>query len=315
MSRSPRMRLILPVAGLLLVAGVAWWYQTAAYREMERELAGLASRREVIAREARAATARVAAAARLLASLPTPASEAPRVATPAVTPAPKAPTARTLTEIIASDPTAEVLMLRWQREISALEFGPFFRAQGVTPEQVRRFQDIWVKHTEQVIDLNAAGRLPGADPVAIKALREQANVMADTALTALFGAEGYRAFREFQSQLPLRNTVVYGFAGAAALEGVPITAEQGQRLFQAAVAVLSAPNAGGQSAGSAIERIDWDRLDAAARQILTPAQYTLFTTQAAPTGFSSRWKSQFEGAVRRAHAADVAAGVVDKPSP
>lgn len=314
MSLASKTTLSLVVALLFIAAGLVWWKSALARRETEREIAGLAARSEAVQRGVRAAQARVAAANRRQAEL-AQSRDQPRPAKPAalVPPAP-ASRARTLTEIIAHDPAAEVLMLRWQREISALEFGPFFRSRNLTPDQLKRFQDEWVNHAAQIIDVQAAGRVTNADPAAIKALRDKVNADSEAALIEIFGADTYREFREFQQTLPLRNIVVMAFAGAAALEGVPITAEQGQRLYDAGLSAAGISAASGLGSGPMTARIDWDRLDAAARQILTPAQYALFATNAAPSGFDSRFASQFQSMVRRAHEADVAAGL-SKPAP
>lgn len=315
MSVSFKIKFALVAAVLSVAAGVAWWKFASARREAEQEIARLAVLGEVTQREMSATRTRVAAAKRRQTELaqtrdqPPPAKPAAASAS-----APRPGSAGSLTELISHDPAAEVLMLRWQREVAALEFGPFFRLRNLSADQMRRFQDDWARHTERIIDLNAAGRLPNADQAAIKALRDQANAASEAAFIEIFGADTYRDFREFQKTLPLRNIVVLGFAGAAALEGVPITAEQGQRLYEAGAAAAGISPTSGMPTGSLRTLLDWDRLDAAAQQILTPAQYALFTTNAAPSGFDSRWASQLQFAVRRAHEADVAAGV-SKPAP
>ena len=41
----------------------------------------------------------------------------------------------------------------------------------------------------------------------------------------LLRAEGHRQLQEFERTIPLRNVVVNGFAGTAALEGIPLSAQ------------------------------------------------------------------------------------------
>jgi hypothetical protein len=318
MNRPPKLLLVLAAALLLVLAGFLWLRLHTDRTEAERKFVAIMRSRELFAYETREAAARLTAAqrreadaaqalAQLRAAKPRPADASP-------------PPLRTMTDIISKDPRVEVLMLRWQREVSALEFGPFFRMRGITPGQIKRFQDAWVKEEEQVIDLKAAGRLENADPAAIKRLEAEAQAEYDATLAEVFGPETYRDYLEFRRTLPVRNVVVLGFAGAAALEGVPITAEQGERLFQAALASTGVdsppPGSSADQTERLLTRIGWDRVDAVARQILTPAQYALFTTNAAPSGFDSRHESQFKNAVRLAHEADVArgaAGAARKP--
>ena len=98
--------------------------------------------------------------------------------------------------------------------------------------------------------------------------------------------------------LPLHNILVRGLAGAAALEGIPLTAHQGVQLLQAAIGVSGRTD--GAKGEQMVQAIDWAALDALARHILSPAQFALFTTVAPPSGFSSRWKYQVDAEVLRA---------------
>jgi hypothetical protein len=219
---------------------------------------------------------------------------------------------KTTSGIIANDPKAEVLMLRWQRAVVLLEYGPFFRAHGLSPDQIQKFQDNWVRRIEQNIDLAAAAR--AQDPAgrqAINKLQAQGKADYESAQQEVLGLDRWRQIQEYERTEVVRNTVVLGLAGGAALAGVPLTAQQGDQLWQAALNSASHdPNVKGQDL---VATIDWDALDTQARQILSPAQLALFTTTAYPSGFSPRGKYQLDAVIRRALQADAAASTAKGP--
>lgn len=195
-------------------------------------------------------------------------------------------------------------MLRWQREVVTLEYGPFFRAHGIAPDKIQRFQDNWVKRTEEDIDLRAAGRVQADAQTTVAALREETKRLYESAQAEALGADDYRQLKDYERTLPLRNTVVLGLAGAAALEGVPLTPQQGEQLFHAAQASAALDRTA--TGDQLLNAVDWKVLDVQARRILSRAQFALFKSSAPPSGFQSRWKYELDTAVRRAHAADAA---------
>jgi hypothetical protein len=298
------------VAGivLLIAAGVVWWKTMQSRLQAEAALATVMAQRTTLQSEVRATRDRIATAernradqARALAALPPAKSKTADAA--AKTPVQP----RTITEIISNSPKTEMLMLRWQREVVTLEYGPFFRLHGITAEQIRRFQDNWVKRVEQDIDLRAVARLengPGEKETA--ALQQQSKDASEAAQAEVLGPDGYRELQEYVRTVVARNVVVLGLAGAAALEGISLAAQQGHQLWQAAIETTGPGGATAQG-GRLVDAIDWDTLDTRARQILTPAQYALFNTSSAPSGFQSRWKYQLDAMARRAQEADAAA--------
>jgi hypothetical protein len=207
--------------------------------------------------------------------------------------------AKFLSDHFENDPKMETLMLRRQRAVVLLEYAPLFRALKLSPEQIKKFQDNCVKREESFIDLRAASRAQDdlGKQMAAK-LQEQANADYEAAQLEVLSADGYRQMQEFFRVEPLRNVLIRGLAGAAALEGVPLTEQQGEQLLQAAL------NAASQDANVTGEKlltmVDWDALDVQARQILSPAQFTLFTTAAHLSGFQARWKYQTDAVIQRA---------------
>lgn len=302
------------VAGVMLalISGVIWQRVARAKRESAAALAVLTRQRAALEAGIGQMERRLATAERArteFAQLARAATESgPTKPSSVASPAPAKPTApaperRSITDIISNDPKAEVLMLRWQRAVVALEFGPFFRARGISPEQIRKFEDNWVKRAERDIDLRAAEKQQdetGRKTVA--ALQQQSKDEYEAAQAELLGAENYQRLQEYNRTEVVRNVVVLGLAGSAALEGIPLTAQQGEQLWQAALATTSR---GSQEKGEQLVRaIDWEALDAQARQILSPAQFALFQSGAALSGFGSRWRYRLDVLAARAQQAE-----------
>lgn len=210
-----------------------------------------------------------------------------------------------MSELVASDPKLEVLYLNRQRAVVMVEYGDFFRARGLSPEQIDKFTDNYVKHIERTMDLGAAARgQDAAGQQTVTSLQQQERANYELAQSAVLGADGYQQMEEYLRTLPLQNIVMKGFAGAAALAGISLTAQQGEQLFQAAIDASGRdPKLGGEQLARVI---DWDALDARARQILSPEQFALFTTVAPPSGFQSRWKYRLDAAILQAQQADSA---------
>jgi hypothetical protein len=210
---------------------------------------------------------------------------------------------RTITDLIAHDPKAEVAMIARQKAMVLRAHGSFFHAHRLSAEQIRRFEEIQARQWEQYMDIRALARLenaPGEQEIA--ALQQQASDVQEAAQAELLGEPLYRAFKEHERTEGVQNIVVFGFAGAAAVDGIPITAQQGEQLLQAAVEAAGPdPTLAHEQL---IKKIDWAALDEKAQKILTPPQFTLFKNSAPYTGFSSRWKYELDTAVRRAYEAE-----------
>jgi hypothetical protein len=300
---------------LLIVAGLLVFNAVQRRRRTEASLADLAAQRLTLKAELARMSARRVTAENALAELGR-VRESPGPTPPAAgTTAGKLPASaerpKTMSEIIANEPKAEVLMLSWQRAVVLLEYGPFFRAHGLSPGQIQKFQDNWVRCTEQNMDLAAVARAQdAAGRQAINKLQAQGKADYEAAQQEVLGPDGWRQLQEYERTEVVRNVVVLGLAGGAALAGVPLTAQQGDQLWQAALnAANRDPKINGQDL---VATIDWDALDAQAQQILSPEQLALFTTTAYPSGFSPRGKYQLDAVIRRALQADAAASTAKR---
>lgn len=306
-------RHIVVIAGagiLLLVLGFVAWKNGQSRQQAERTLASVLSQRSALEAEWRTTAERVASQERARAEHARLREAQQRAKAREAELAAKQPARpRTQSEMISKNPKAEMLMLRWQGEAAIAEYGSFLRSHGITAEQVRRFKENWVRHSEQDIDLSAVARMEnGLGEKELSALQNQAKAAYEAAEAEILGADVYRELKEYErTTVVARNVLVLGFAGSAALEGIPLTAQQGQQLAQAAVGAADPTSANDSSGEKLLTTIDWNALDLRARQILTPAQYVLYKTSAASIGFRSRWHYQLSEMVRQAQEADAAA--------
>jgi hypothetical protein len=312
-----RAKTILPLVfgALLAVALLIWFRADRTAREAEASAAALAKKRVTLEAEVRDAEERVAAAEqarnnleRALAGL--------SVVKPSASPAKNTPFSvpTSQRELISRDSKLEALELNRQRAAVAQEYGYFFHALGLSSAQIEQFTANAMKRTELGMDLFAVGQAQdAAGKQTVVMMQQQAKTEYEAAQAALLGAEDYRRLQEYERTVPFRNVVVFGLAGAAALEGIPLSAQQGEQLFQAAVdaAGRDTKESGLQPVGA----IDWDALDARARQILSPAQFALFQTVAPPSGFRSRWYYQLETVIGHAKQTDATAATTSAPKP
>jgi len=301
--RAKRLRFMIVAIALLVGTGLVYWQAAHLRFAATSELTDLATQKAELERKLQAAQERLARLKKKAAESPSSVvtSKGASFGT-----ASKPTAGKRTTDLIADDPATEVKMSQWQRAIVGVEYGPFFRRYGISREQIEKFQDDWVKRAEADIDLRAAARQQGpagADTVA--ALQAQSKAANEQATRALFGSEAYEQLKEYERTLPVRNILVFGLAGAAAMDGVPLSAQQGDQLWHAALeASGNNPKADGETM---LNNMDWTALDARVQQILSPAQFELFKHSAPPAGFRSRQEYEFDQIVRRAREADAGA--------
>lgn len=208
-------------------------------------------------------------------------------------------------EALMNDPKLQALWLNSGRARLAQEYGPLFTALALTPAQAERFVALAIKRQEQLMDLAGAAQTQGAESKqAVAALQQKANEECQAAQAELLGADDFRRMQEHERSAQIRSTVD-AFVGAAVLAGEPISAVQAGQLTAALANATSRFAAGGRAD---VMTINWDAADARARQILTPAQFALFSTTAPISGGASRWNVQLEAAIARAKERDAADG-------
>jgi hypothetical protein len=305
MKRSVKPIVIVGCGAIVAIAVMIWLHAMRARRGADREIAGIEAANSTLAPVLASAETRLAKAERrrLETENALQAREKAKASSGNIT-KPLPPPTITLAEVIAQSPALEVLELNRQRWAFRIDFEHLFSLLGLTGEQAAKLEQIHAAYTERSMDLSTAERAqddPGRQTLA--KLQAEAKAGHESALQDLLGADRYRRMQEYERRIPLRNSVVRPFAGAAALEGMPITAEQGERMVDALVA------AGGDDVSGSrqdLAGIDWDSFEGKVSRILSPAQLHLFRSVSPDTGFGSRWDARLKAEIRRAFDAEAA---------
>jgi hypothetical protein len=206
------------------------------------------------------------------------------------------------------DPKVQAIRLASWRAQVVTSHGVFFRQRKLTPGQIGQFQDIIARRDEQNVDLNSIrdlekeknGSVSAETEAAVAKLEDQAKVDAETAQKALLGEEGFHALREYNRTVRMRGCVS-DLAGAAAVAGIPFSAEQAEQLTQVLANTSSAYRAG--AAASAVDA-DWNRADEQARGILSAPQMEFFQTVCPPFSFEGRFQRRYHDALAEAAKVD-----------
>jgi hypothetical protein len=225
------------------------------------------------------------------------------VATVKVTPSPVI----SIAERLRKEPETQLYYLAAKRAESAAKFGPLFRQLGLDSGRIAKFQENAVRREEQQMDNLATLQTQGLsqDNKLIAKLNDQLQHDYDVAQRELLGEEGFRALKDYERTEWTRE-YVNGWAGGAVLVARdPLTLQQGEQLVQI---VANASRSYREGGAVNPNEIDWAAVDAEARQILSAAQFKMFTTTEPPLPVGARFQSRLHNFVDRAQKADAATG-------
>jgi hypothetical protein len=283
---------------LLAAAGGLWWQSERALRRAETLLAAADGRHAHLSGELERTenllTEKKNTGLKLRRELEKPtATRAPVLPSAVkVTPAPTSP------ELMARDPQLRGLYLDWQKATQTQEYFPLFQQLGLTPPQQEKFIANLLAVEERRLDAAARmGSREFSSPGVANDLQQLANDQIAAEQLELLGSEGYQRYQDFVRTLPLRNVVVLSVAGAAALEGIPLTPQQGEQLFHT---VLNTTRPDPATGAPDLATVDWEVVDTQAALFLSSAQLGLLKTMAPNSGFPSRADLQLKAAMARA---------------
>ncbi len=305
------MNRVLTIGVVVTVVAAGWWAWQAhtgrgvAEAAVAAERARVAALRADLARdERRAAEARAkaeAAQTKLAAQLqpaagPGPRAEAEKIPSGATT---WAEAARKWGEE-RERPEVQVRWFEQLRATNRRRYDGLFRQLGLSEAQREQFIRNFSEREERHSDLNAAAQALGIDPAAPEIVKARGELYADHAKAqkALLGEAGYRALQEYDRTSSLRESVG-NLAGLAAVSGVPLAAGQTDALVRALAETVPQYRSGGRAALTEAEPA---AVDAALRQVLTPEQYTVLTTQEAPGAAGGIFHARWNGELNRAAA-------------
>lgn len=296
----------LGVLGLLLTGIAAHFRLQEARRSMAQGLAEIGRQNRRGAEQLRDAQ-RVLAETEIRNAAPLNPSTADVILeNPSSLPVPPAMPRKNLSELAADNPALDAFRVQANVAFSRRRLLAFYRLRGLTPEQVRRYEQMGEHYLGQLYDLTAiAQKQDATGKQTVTALRRKSQEALATESRELLGEEGETALREYNRTQRVRDALVYGFAGVATLEGVPLTQAQGDQLFDAALhSSRAAPDA---TAMDILKAIDWRAYRAEARRILSPEQFGLMESRSVSTGYGSFTSEELAAAVARAVATDAAA--------
>jgi hypothetical protein len=204
--------------------------------------------------------------------------------------------------LLRNDPEAEVFFLASRRSELAQKYGPFYRRLQLSAAQVAQFQGNMIKLQEAEMDLtDVLGRdVTGANRSAVAKLLAGARRDYDEAQRALLGEAGYAEFQDYERTSSYR-AVVSAVAGVAALERVPFSAEQADRLVAAIAENSDSYRHGGRPGPD----IDWEAVVDRARGMLSPAQFGIFCTMDPGSTTGGMLQAQMAGLIDRVKQAEV----------
>lgn len=255
---------------LVAVAAVIAGRSHRRTREAEATLAGLARERAAMLAVTRTATPPAPTRA-IPAETRTPAPSPPPAA--AAVPAEAVPTPVALRRL-RQDPELQALRLAADGARAEMNYAPLFRKLALSPEQRAAFLENVRRQREQKLDLDsvAYARLPEDSGGAVTTTRERIEQDYEKAQRTLLGAGGWEMAQEFEDGALVREEVA-GLAGAAVLAGAPLSTAQAEELTRLIVA--NAREHGRKHGWIEIEAIDWEQVDARARDLLLEPQMAL----------------------------------------
>lgn len=311
------MKNVLLVAALCVVtaAGLLTWRAHRQAAEAHAQLLSLHASRPLTEEKLRTATARLAETEHSAADLrtrlktthaPAPQKGPPPPAPPAARPDP--------TRLIADHPQLQLLQSAARRAQLTITYGPFYRAAGLTAEQIAAFERNLLNREERQHDIFAtanAHQTSLSDP-AYQKLYTDLETDYQAAQRAALGDAAAQQLAAFEGTAPTRE-IVSGLAGAAAMAGLPLDTAQAEQLTRAIATATRPPEATDGIALAA--SVDWAAVHESAKTFLTPAQLTFIeTTEASgPRGMGGRFLPALQAAISAAAREEAAAATPANP--
>ncbi|MEO5961511.1 MAG: hypothetical protein ABIR80_20560 [Opitutaceae bacterium] len=205
------------------------------------------------------------------------------------------------------DPKVQVLFFAQERANLAQSYGPFFRAQGLTPTQVERLCDWIIRSRTDSHDLSEIHRLQekSFNVPEMVAQRDRNKAEVEAGMIEVLGTAGYAALQDYRRSIDVRM-YVGKVAGVAAVEGVPISREQADALVQILASATPLFALGGNAE---FKSIDWKSAESQAQGIFTAAQMKLLRSDTAGVGPSRRSNAAFDAILRAAREVSAKGGL------
>lgn len=193
--------------------------------------------------------------------------------TAGVAPKPAAARPDTAASLEANPGLRALFRKGFQADLAA-RYRPFYDAARLSPEQIRKFEQLMTEAEEVKMDFQITAKAQGftpADP-ALGKLRAQGEAELKAAATEILGDEGYRQLLQFKRAEPL-EVAVNDLAMLVAQSPTPLSAAQAGQLLTTMANASSSYRAGDRAE---LASVDWPQALASAQSFLAPAQFSVF---------------------------------------
>ncbi|HVU33526.1 MAG TPA: hypothetical protein VHE61_08835 [Opitutaceae bacterium] len=253
-----------------LAAGVAW-YAHGRLLASRTTLRTLTANREQLDAGIAAVRAKLAAERQRREVLAAQEQRKQTTARPAATPAAgdKPDTALSLDKY----PGLRALFRRSVAGKLALRYGAFYRMADLSPEQIRKFEQIMTEVDETKMDFELAARSQGFKPSdpALATLRAQGAAKLNSALVDALGAPGYAQYQQYQRIEPLTG-IMGDMTKIAVQHDAPFTGPQADRLMTTLANASSAYQGGGKVEPMTV---NWSQVLIDVKPYLSPSQFAI----------------------------------------
>ncbi len=305
----PRLYPLLVLIGTV-TGGVVAWLNVGTADKAAADLASIERSQAQLANALQATTARLAqareSAAKLRAQLQTTSSGRLASTTGTATPPQSKPAGAS--RIIEDNPMLQNLQAAARYAQLVITYGPLYRLLGLSPVQIKKFEENLVLREQQQADLFATitnQGLPLNDDPVFQTLMERVNKEYQAAQYNVLGEAGAKKLEDYDRLAYVRETVS-GMAGAAAMAGTPLDTQQAELLTRTlAQASRNYPKSDALNPST----IDWRVVHDQAKAFLTSSQLTFIETTEAqgPRGSGGRFLPVLNGAIDAAAHAESAA--------
>ena len=189
---------------------------------------------------------------------------------------PKAATRPDTAASLEANPGLRALFRKSFQAELALRYRPFYDAARISPEQIRKFEQLMTEAEEVKMDFQTTARAQGfttSDP-ALETLRAQGGAELKAAQTEVLGENGYQQLQQFRRIEPL-EVAVNDLATLVARSPTPLSTAQAEQLLTTMADASSRYQSGDRAD---LATVDWSQTLVRAQTFLAPDQFTVFKT-------------------------------------
>jgi len=259
------------VSGLLIVVAlIVAWMAAMRHRTADTAVADLERKRANLERQIAGTDARRAAIERSASQVR--ATAQPQASAPGTAAIDDRNDWMRMEKVARSDPKMQAIRAKRMHADLYFQYAGFFHRQGMTSEQIEKFEALKAEHSLNGDDINAAAEnmdLGRTDP-AISRLRTEEDNRFRASVKDLLGPDGVQQLEAFEQSTSERRAVDR-LTAVLSDTANPVSPQQAGQLIDI-LAVTRVP----RPTNRAETQVDWDAVETKASGILSPGQMTEF---------------------------------------